>query len=103
MSDKKDLIDTAEEDDVITLLTANGTEVRFIEIAGIAYQGAFYAILQPEEKIEGLGENEGIVFKVTTGSDGQDRFDVVLDDEIIAGVYAEYEKLYAAATGGGDQ
>ena len=92
-----------EEDDVITLLTANGTEVRFIEIAGIAYKGGFYAILKPQDPIEGLGEDEALVFRVATGPDGEDRFDIVTDDEIITAVFAEYDRLYDAATGGGDK
>ena len=39
--------DEFADDDIVTLLSANGEEVDFVEIAGIAHQGKFYAILQP--------------------------------------------------------
>ena len=89
-----------DEDDIITLISAEGKEIDFVEIAGIAYRGNFYAILQPVELLEGMTENEAIVFKVTTNKDGTDSFDVELDDAVINAVYKEYEKLYDDAVGG---
>ena len=82
-----------EDDDIITLLVGNGEEVDFREIAGIAHKGHFYAILQPVKLLEGMKDDEAIVFKVTRGKDGKDRFDVELDDDIINAVFAEYVKL----------
>ena len=44
-----------EDDDIITLITDEGKELDFIEIAGIAYRGNFYAVLQPvdEKSVDG--------------------------------------------------
>ena len=83
----------AEKEDYITLTTADGEEVDFIEIAGIAYKGNFYAILQPVELLEGMDDDEALVFKVTKNRDGSDKFDIELDDEIIAAVFEEYGRL----------
>lgn len=82
-----------DDDDIITLLSADGEEVDFVEIAGIAYRGNFYAVLQPVELLEGMNEDEAIVFKVSKGKDGEDSFEVVLDDAIINAVFEEYQKL----------
>ena len=82
-----------ENDDIVVLLTADGEEIRFIEIAGIAHKGNFYAILQPEELIPGMNEDEALVFKVTRGEDGQDKFEIELDDEIIDAVFKTYYEL----------
>ncbi len=82
-----------EEDDVVTLVSANGEEIDFVEIAGIAYRGNFYAILQPVELLEGMEEDEALVFKVTRGKDGEDNFEVELDDTVIDAVFAEYNRL----------
>ena len=99
--DNKDLGTVVDEeemcDDIVTLLGAEGEEIDFVEIAGIAYGGEFYAILQPVELLEGMEEDEALVFKVSRGEDGEDRFDIVLDDEIIDAVFAEYEKLLEQA------
>ena len=82
-----------ETDDIITLLSATGEEVDFVEIAGIAHKNNFYAILQPVERPEGMGEDEAFVFKVTKGENGEDKFEIELDDEIIDAVFAEYNIL----------
>ena len=82
-----------ENDDIITLLSPTGEEIAFIEIAGIAYKGNFYALLQPVELIEGMSEDEALVFSVTRGENGEDNFNIVIDDAIIDAVFEEYYKL----------
>ena len=89
-----------DDDDVVTLLSANGEEIDFVEIAGIAYKGSFYAILQPVELLEGMDDDEALVFKVTRGKDGEDKFEIELDDSVIDAVFAEYNKLLDEATSG---
>ncbi len=84
-------------DDIVTLLSADGEEIDFVEIAGIAHKGAFYAILQPVEIPEGMEEDEALVFKVSRGEGGEDKFEIVLDDEIIDAVFEEYNRLLDAA------
>ena len=81
------------DDDIVTLLSADGEEIDFVEIAGIAHKGNFYAILQPVELIEGMDDDEALVFKVSRGKDGEDKFEIELDDSIIEAVFAEYNKL----------
>ena len=82
-----------ERDDIVTLLSANGEEVEFIEIAGIAHQGCFYVILQPVELIEGMADDEALVFKVSRSENGEDKFEIEPDDEIIDAVFKEYNRL----------
>ena len=82
-----------ENDDIVTLLSANGEEIDFVEIAGIAYQGNFYAILQPIELLDGMEEDEALVFKVSRGADGEDHFEIELDDDVIDAVFEEYNRL----------
>lgn len=80
-------------DDIIVLKSSTGEEIEFVEIAGIAHKGNFYAILQPVILIEGMADNEALVFKVSRDEQGQDKFEIVLDDEIIDAVFAEYNRL----------
>ncbi len=82
-----------DDDDVVTLMSATGEELDFVEIAGIAYRGNFYAILQPVELLDGMEEDEALVFKVTRGKEGEDKFEVELDDTVIDAVFAEYNRL----------
>lgn len=86
-----------EGDDIVTLMSADGEEIDFLEIAGIAYNGNFYAILQPVELLEGMADDEALVFKVERDNEGNDKFTIVIDDDIIDAVFVEYGKLYEAA------
>ena len=81
-------------DDIVTLCSANGEELNFVEIAGIAYNGKFYAILQPVELLEGMSDDEALVFEVKGKEEGSSSFEIVLDDDIIDAVFEEYTKLY---------
>ncbi|MBQ8451415.1 MAG: DUF1292 domain-containing protein [Clostridia bacterium] len=90
-----------DDDDVVTLLSADGEEIDFVEIAGIAYKGSFYAILQPVELLDGMDDDEALVFKVTRGKDGEDKFEIELDDSVIDAVFAEYNRLLDEAEGAG--
>ncbi|MDE6441379.1 MAG: DUF1292 domain-containing protein [Clostridia bacterium] len=85
--------DFEEDDDVITLLNPDGEEIDFIEIAGIAHNGDFYAILQPVELPDGMEDDEALVFKVQRGKDGEDNFSIELDDCVIDAVFEQYNKL----------
>lgn len=98
----KNEIVTEDDDDIVTLLSASGEEIDFVEIAGIAYKGNFYAILQPVELLAGMSEDEAFVFKVSRGEDGSDKFEIELKDEIIDAVFAEYNVLLDEANSGGD-
>ena len=91
--DMDEMLDEEFADDIITLTTESGEEVDFVEIAGIAHKGKFYAILQPVELLEGMDDDEALVFEVVRNADGSDGFNVVLDDEIIDAVFAEYNRL----------
>ena len=82
-----------EDDDIVTLTSADGEEIDFVEIAGIAYKGNFYAILQPVELLEGMDDDEALVFKVTKDASGEDHFEIELDDDIINAVFEEYNRL----------
>ena len=91
--DFEEMLDEEYADDIVTLMTESGEEVDFVEIAGIAHNGKFYAILQPVELLEGMDDDEALVFEVVRNADGSDGFNVVLDDEIIDAVFKEYNRL----------
>ena len=99
MADEEILDMEEQDDDIVTLLSADGEEIDFVEIAGIAHKGSFYAILQPVELLDGMDDDEALVFKVTRGKDGEDKFEIELDDTIIDAVFAEYNKLLDSAVG----
>ncbi|MBQ8145416.1 MAG: DUF1292 domain-containing protein [Clostridia bacterium] len=82
-----------ENEDIITLKSADGENIDFVEIAGIALKGSFYVILQPVELLEGMSDDEALVFKLERLESGEDKYTIVLEDEIVDAVFEEYYKL----------
>lgn len=82
-----------EDDNIVTLTSNTGEEIDFVEVAGIAYKGNFYAILQPVNLLPGMDDDEALVFKVSRGNGGEDKFEIELDDDIIDAVFEEYNRL----------
>ena len=81
------------DDDIITLQADSGEEIDFYEIASIEFEKCTYAIMQPVELLEGMEDDEALVFKVTESEDGSNKFEIELDDGVIDAVFAEYNKL----------
>ena len=85
------LLDPECEDD-ITLYDEEGNETVFGQVAIIPINGRIYAILVPITPIEGVGEDEGIVFLLDEVDD-EEMLSVVTDEMTIDLVFDEYERL----------
>ena len=83
------------DDEVITLYDDKNNPVDFNEVAVVEYQGDFYALLQPVEPMEGLGEDEAIIFKVVQKDEETDEFEPVTDEAVLDAVFNEYLKAEA--------
>jgi len=83
--------------DPIVLYDENDKEVEFDQIAIIPFNENLYAILKPVEPMEGVGEDEAIVFALETDEDEDEVLSVVEDDAVIDGVFEEYYKMVKEA------
>ena len=93
MTDIEKLFD-AENQDPIIMVDEDGNEVEFDQIAILPYEGKIYALLQPITPIEGVGEDEAIVF-VIEEEDGVANLAVEEDLDTIDAVFELYESLVA--------
>lgn len=83
-----------ENCDPIILFNEKGEEIAFEQIALIPLKEKTYAILKPIKPIEGLGENEGLVFSIEEIEEiGQEALMLVTDEKIIDDVFEVYDKL----------
>ena len=82
-----------DDEDIITLTDEDGKDIDFVEVAGIVYKGKYYAILQPVELLDGMEEDDALVFLVEGTDREKQKFSIVLEDEIIEGVFKEYNRL----------
>ncbi len=90
-------VDLDEDDEIVTLLSANGEEIDFTAIALIYYRNTPYAILQPVELLDGMDDDEALVFKVSVADDGSNSYAIELDDAIVDAVFKEYDRLLEQA------
>lgn len=88
--DMLDRIYDEENNDVIILKNEKGEDIAFEQIAIIPKQEQVYIILKPVQPIEGVGEDEGLVFLV---NEGLKRFELVIDEGIIDEVFTVYDQL----------
>ena len=73
-------------DDILELQVIDGKPVKFEQIAVIAYEGLYYAILHPID----LKDEEVVIFRLL--DEDEDALDLVVDEELskkILEVYAE--------------
>jgi len=79
--------------DNIVLYDEDGNAVEFEQVAVIPLDDSIYVILVPVTEIEGVGEDEGIVFVIEEDEDDEPLLSIVVEDDIIDAVFAEYDKL----------
>lgn len=78
--------------EVIVLRNENGEDIRFEQIATIPIKDTTYFILLPLDKIEGVGENEGLVFEILERDDDE-VLSLVTDADVIDKVFEVYDEL----------
>ncbi len=85
--------------DEITLVDDGGKETKFYNdgiIIPLVVDGEqrIYTILEPKDKVDGIEEGEGIVFRVyTIEANGKDDIETEDEEEIIKAVFEAYESL----------
>ena len=83
-----------EDNEPITLYDENDTAVAFEQIALIPYEEKLYAILKPIDVMEGVGEDEGVIFAFEENEETNEQFlRVINDDKIIDKVFSQYLAL----------
>ena len=93
MSENEKYIDRLfdeENDEKIYIKDNDGKEIAFEQVAVVDFEENYYAVLYPVTKIEGVGEDEAVVFLI---DEEKDQLVYVEDERVIDGVYKEYCKL----------
>ncbi|MBQ8792799.1 MAG: DUF1292 domain-containing protein [Clostridia bacterium] len=85
----------------IVLMDENGKQLTFEQVAVIPYEvrkeNRLYAVLKPLDKIEGIGEDEAIVFYVDEDDEGNSIIKVEEDEEVAIAVFDKYYDLLEEA------
>ncbi len=95
-----DLLDVLLDKDnkePITLMDEKGKQISFEQIAMIVHEvkkeKKLFAILKPVDKIEGISENEAIVFLVDQDKNGNTILKIEEDEDVAIDVFDDYYDL----------
>ena len=78
--------------DNIKLYNEENQEVEFEQIALVPIEEKTYAILKPAQTMDGIGEDEALVF-VIDEIDDEECLVIVEEDEVVDKVFEEYYKM----------
>ena len=93
MNNEISLIDTLLDPDnesVITLMSENNTIIEFDQIAVIPSENELYAILKPITHIDGVNEDEALVFRMNVE---EDSLEIINDFDLCDNVFDIYYDL----------
>ena len=88
-----DAIYDENNNDAIILMNDHGEEIPFEQIALIPIFEKHYVILKPMVKLDGIGEDEGLVFSIEVNDEGLEYLSLVVDEGIIDQIFDIYFKL----------
>lgn len=80
------------EDDIVELTTDDGKKLKFFFVGTIEYKGKNYSAFEPAEEIEGLSEDDLVIFELA--GDGEDDAELlpVEDEKLLDEVFEEFCK-----------
>ena len=74
----------------IFLTDNEGKEIEFEQLGLVDYEGDYYAVLSPVTKIEGIGDDEVLIFMI---DEENDALVYVEDDEVADGVLEVFNEM----------
>ena len=88
-----DILLDEDNEEPITLYDESDKPVKFDQVAIIPLNDKLYAILKPIDEMEGVADDEAIVFAVTEDSEGETVLEIETDEPTAIKVFDEYYKL----------
>ncbi len=101
-----DKVQIIDDEEIITLFDEDDNPMDFYEVAVVEYEGELYALLQPAEEIEGIADDEVLIFRIDSeekdGEEDEDFFYPVEDEAVQEAVFEEYLRATADGDCDGD-
>ena len=88
-----DILLDDENDEPIVLVDGEGNEVQFEQVAVIPYNDRLYCILKPIDEVEGVEDDEAIVFVIDDDDEENPTLTVESDEKTANAVFDKYYKL----------
>ena len=91
MKDENNNVEIFTEDSVVTLYDDENNPIDFFEIASVEYEQKFYELLQPVEVVEGIDEDEAVIFEYSVDEESGDKlFKPIFDEALLDNIFSLY-------------
>ncbi len=84
--------DCEDGEGIVELVTDNGQKLKFYFVGSIEYKGKTYSAFEPAEEIEGLSEDDLVIFEVAEGDGEEEELLPIEDDALLDEVFEEFCK-----------
>lgn len=84
--------DCEDTEGIVELVTDNGQKLKFYFVGSIEYKGKTYSAFEPAEEIEGLSEDDLVIFEVAEGDGEEEELLPIEDDALLDEVFEEFCK-----------
>ena len=81
------------EEETVSLFSADGKEMKFRKVASVPMGGSVYAVLAPVEAIPGMSDSQALVFEVRELEGGRAALNIVTDPALVYQVYDAYGEM----------
>ncbi len=81
-----------DEEDIVELSTDDGRKLKFFFVGTIEYKGKIYSAFEPAEEIEGMTEDDLVIFEVTGDDEETAELVPVEDEGLLDEVFEEFCK-----------
>lgn len=88
-----DILLDEDNHDPVTLTCSDGRRVKFEQVAVIPLCGKIYCILKPADKLDGVADDEAMVFRIDEGEDGCHVLALEEDEKMLRAVGKSYYDL----------
>lgn len=79
-----------DDEEVITLQDEEGNPIKFVEVACVEYEGAYYILLSPAQEVEGIADDEVIICRLEDQDDDTQLIVPLDNEELMQKVFDEY-------------
>ena len=88
-----DILLDEENESPITLYNENDKPIKFDQVAIIPLEEKLFAILKPIDEMEGVADDEAIVFRVDEQESGETELVIETDEPLAMRVFDEFYRL----------
>ena len=90
--DIRDILYDPDNTDPIVMQDENGKDISFEQVAVLPIEKTVYVLLKPLDQIEGIADDEMLVFRIAEEGDNA-TLEIVTDRKLTDRVYEEFVKL----------